>query len=363
METITTTSGLEQAAKEWLDAPFIALDTEFFWERTFYPILGVVQVATGQNQCWLVDAVQIRDLAALGPVLAAPHVTKILHDAVQDLGILKRAAGVAPCTVFDTRLAAGFAGFLSTCSLQSLLREALGVELAKAETRSDWLRRPLSAAQMRYAADDVVHLPELRARLQALCLNDRVRGWMLSEQARLDDPANYEERDPREIFRRVKGQSRLSARQLAVLREVAAWREHEARERDWPRGHVLADDVLIGLVCQMPADRAAMARVAGWPARLPAELADAILAAVALGAGLPEDAWPEAAESAGPALRRDWKTGADRLLDHIRHACAEFKIDPALVASRADIERYVRQEALGTTTYLPMAQGWRREMI
>jgi ribonuclease D len=363
MEVITNASDLERAANEWLAAPVVALDTEFFWERTFYPILGVVQVATGPDRCWLVDAVQVRDLGALGPVLAARSVTKILHDAVQDLGILRRATGTAAVAVFDTRLAAGFAGLSSTCSLQALLHDVLGVDLAKAETRSDWLRRPLSAAQLRYAADDVVHLPELRDRLLARCSSDRVRGWLSAELLRLDDPANYDDRDPREMFRRVKGTARLDARQLAVLREVADWREQEARQRDWPRGHVLADDVLVDLACRAPADRAALGRVPGLPERLPDDVVARILAAVACGSARPADQWPEPADQVGPAVRRGLKAGIESLSERVRQACAAVGIDPALVASRSDIERYVRLETQGSTASHPLAQGWRQELL
>ena len=363
MEMITSVSGLEQASQEWQDSPVLALDTEFFWERTFYPILGVVQVATGKDRCWLVDAVQMRDLSALGPVLAAQGVTKILHDAVQDLGILKRAAGTAPCAIFDTRLAAGFAGLSSTCSLQSLLLDVLGIELAKVETRSDWLRRPLRPAQLRYAAEDVVHLPELRERLLARCESDRVRGWLLAEQTRLDDPANYDDREPREMYRRVKGHARLSARQLAVLREVAAWREQEARRRDWPRGHVLDDDVLIALACHAPPNRNALGSIAGWPERLPTDVADAVLAAVACGADLPADACPAPTKRMGPSAGRALKARTERLLDQVRRACAVFRIDPALVASRADIEICAQQEAQSATPDHPLARGWRKELL
>ena len=359
MKMITTAVALEQASQEWLQAPVLALDTEFFWETSFYPVLGVVQVAADEKRCWLVDAVQIRDLSALGPVLAAPHVTKILHDAVQDLGILKRATGVAPVSIFDTRLAAGFAGLSSTCSLQSLLRDVLGVDLAKAETRSNWLRRPLSPAQLRYAADDVIHLPDVRTRLLARCADDRVRTWLLEEQARLNDPANYDERNPREMFRRVKGYARLQARPLAILREVAEWRELEARQRDWPRGHVLADDVLLELSCRAPRDRMALNAIEGWSAKIPAELGEAVLTAVARGVSLPAADCPTPAERSGPSAGRTLKAKTDALLEQVRKACAPFQIDPALVASRADLERCVQAAKPDHA----LAKGWRAELM
>jgi ribonuclease D len=363
LEWIADKAELEALAARLLEAEAVAVDTEFFWERTYWPVLGLVQLATADG-CWLVDAVRLADVRALGPVLSSPSVTKVLHDAPQDLGILARAAGAAPRAVFDTRLAAGFAGFGSTCSLQALLRDALGVELAKAETRSDWLRRPLSAAQLRYAVDDVAHLIPLRETLLARCADGTVRAWLDEELARLDDPALYGDRDPRLMYLRVKGGSRLTARELAVLRELAAWREEEARRRDWPRGHVLSDAVLAAVAQAAPADRAALAAVPGFPGRMPEAVAARLLGAVALGLAVPEEGCPRPPDF-DLAAKRALKASCDRLLDRIKAACGPLGIDPALVASRADAESYALCLAQGAAAAAghPLARGWRRHLV
>jgi ribonuclease D len=361
-ELITTADRLEELAAQLLRAGAVAVDTEFFWERTFYPILGLVQLATPDG-CWLVDTVRLSDIRALGPVLASPAVTKILHDAPQDLGILFRATGTAPRAIFDTRLAAGFGGLTSTCSLQALLRETVGVEISKAETRSDWLRRPLSASQLRYAADDVAHLPRVRDRLVERCASDAVRGWLAEELARLDDPALYQDRDPRLMYLRVKGGSRLTARQLAVLRELAAWRELEARQRDWPRAHVLPDDLLVALAARSPADRAAFNDVQGVPRAIPDAIVADMLAAVARGLALPDAACPEPAANDDLTSKRALKPRSDRLLAHLAAACAPHGIDATLVASRAEAESYVQSLAQGTGADHPLAQGWRKALL
>lgn len=361
-ELITTADRLERLAGQLLHADAVAVDTEFFWERTFYPILGLVQLATGDGACWLIDTVRLRDIRALGPVLAAPSVTKVLHDAPQDLGILARATGALPRTVFDTRLAAGFAGYGATCSLQALLREALGIDLSKAETRSDWLRRPLSANQLRYAADDVLHLIALREALLARCASDTVRGWLKQDLERLDDPSAYQERDPRLMYLRVKGGARLDARQLALLRELAAWREQEARQRDWPRGHVLSDDLLVALALRPPADRAALAGVPGFPQTMPGDVALHLLNALKLGASVPEDECPAPSGNTF-AAKRALKAESDRLLAEIGAACKAHAIDPALVASRADADAYVQQRDHGLDAKHPLASGWRHALV
>jgi ribonuclease D len=361
-ELITTSSGLEQMAARLMQAEAVAVDTEFFWERTFYPILGLVQLATSDGACWLVDTVRIKDIRALGPVIASPAITKVLHDAPQDLGILARATGASPRQIFDTRLAAGFAGFGATCSLQALLREALGIELSKAETRSDWLRRPLSANQLRYAADDVLYLIPLREKLLASCTSEVVREWLREDLARLDDSSAYQDRDPRLMYLRVKGLSRLNARQLAVLRELAAWREVEARQRDWPRGHFLQDGVLVALALAVPADRSALAGVPDMPGSMPDSVLADLLAAVARGLSVPDEECPPPSPD-DFSSRRKLKSKSDRLLAHLSTACAVHQIDPSLVASRADADTFVRQLAEGTAANHPLSHGWRCSFV
>ena len=360
-ELITTADDLASVAARLLDAEAVAVDPEFFWERTYYPVLGLVQLAADDG-CWLVDAVALRDLRALGPVLAAPGVTKLLHDAPQDLAILARATGAMPQTVFDTRVAAGFAGFSSTGSLQTLLRDALGIELTKAETRSDWLRRPLSEGQLRYAAEDVIHLLPLRAALLARCAGDFPRACLSEELARLDDAALYGDRDPRLMYQRVKGGSRLDSRPLAVLREAAAWREEEARQRDWPRGHVLPDTVLVALAEACPRDRAALAALPDFPRRMPDSATEALLTAVARGLALPAEACPQPS-GFGLAEKRALRAPSDRLLASICAACEAHGIDPALVASRADVESYLLARQKGQVAAHPLAQGWRARLL
>jgi ribonuclease D len=321
-----------------------------------------VQLATGDGSCWLVDTVRIKDIGALGPMLASPSITKVLHDAPQDLGILARATGVSPRQIFDTRLAAGFAGFGATCSLQALLREALGIELSKAETRSDWLRRPLSASQERYAADDVLHLLPLRETVLSRCASDSVRAWLREDLARLDDPTAYQDRDPRLMFLRVKGLARLNARQLAVLRELAAWREAEARQRDWPRGHFLQDGVLVALALLAPTDSAMLAGVPDMPHNMPEAVIADLLAAVARGVSVPDEECPQPSPD-DFSSRRKLKAQSDRLLAHISALCAVHQIDPSLVASRADADTFVRQMVEGTAANHPLSRGWRNTFI
>jgi len=360
-ELITTAKRLEEVVTELLALEAVAVDTEFFWERTFYPILGLVQLASSDGSCWLVDAVSIKDLQALGPVMASTTVTKVLHDAPQDLSILARATGAMPQNIFDTRLASGFAGFGSTCSLQNLLREVLGIELSKAETRSNWVHRPLSANQLRYAADDVLHLLTLRERLQVACANDTVRGWLAEELTRLDDPAIYQEREPRLMYLRIKGSFRLRAEELAVLRELAAWREEEARQRDWPRGHILPDNLLVTLAQRKPCDLAALIGIPDMPRNMPADVTATLLAAITRGRSIDEADCPRPADEG--VSKHNIKSRYERVSAHINSVCATHHIDPALVGSRAEIESVLQHLAQGAPDNPPLATSWRHTLI
>ena len=360
-ELISTAKRLEEVATELLTLEAIAVDTEFFWESTFYPILGLVQLAGSDGSCWLIDAVNIKDLRALGPVMASASVTKVLHDAPQDLTILARATGAMPRTIFDTRLAAGFAGFGATCSLQALLRQVSGIELSKAETRSNWVHRPLSSNQLRYAADDVLHLLKLREQLIATCASDAVRAWLKEELTRLDDPAIYQEREPRLMYLRIKGSFRLRADELAILRELAAWREEEARQRDWPRGHVLPDNMLVTLAQRKPRDIISLTETPDLPRNMPATVTADLLATISRGLAIKESDCPRPADEG--VSKHKIKTRCDRLLAHISKVCATHHIDPALVASRMDLEAFLQLLDQGAADEHPFSTGWRRTFI
>jgi ribonuclease D len=159
----------------------VALDTEFVWERTYFPRLGIVQAGLCDGECALIDACAGFPLIALGPVLADTSIQKVLHDAQQDLTILRRASGESPRNIFDTRTAAGFAGFAATVSLQDLMASLLGIELPKTETRTDWLRRPLTEKQVEYALDDVRYLFRARDALLQRARDMGNEAWLLEE--------------------------------------------------------------------------------------------------------------------------------------------------------------------------------------
>ena len=358
---IDTTEGLSELIEKARQSGCVALDTEFVWERTYYPRLGIVQVGWSERESFLVDTVAIDDLEPLGRLIEDPDVTKILHDAQQDLTILRRATGGRPATIFDTQRAAGFAGLRSSISLAGLLRATLGVDLPKTESRTDWLRRPLSKDQTAYALDDVRYLPALREKLLAQAAEKGHLDWLFEEMAAYDDPALYEEKDPHEQYKRLSGKGRLAPKERAVLRELAAWREEEARRRDRPRGFVAPDAALAQWAKRKPRSEEHVRPMKGFSEKQARRHGAAIAEAVARGLDVPRDAQPRAAR------RPEDEDAVDaRLylaLSYLKGKCLADGIDPALVASRADMQAVVAEEVDPSTNGHLLLSGWRRAFI
>ena len=344
----------------------VALDTEFVWERTYYPILGLVQLGLDRDETFLIDAVAL-DLRSLGDLLADPDVVKILHDAQQDLTILHRAAGSddakAPRAIFDSRLAAGFVGLGATSSLQALVEATVGVHLPKGESRSDWLRRPLSDAQLEYARDDVRYLPDaydvLRERIR-----DRDRAaWLAEEMAQFDDVSLYAENDPYERYHGIKGRGKrgFSPRDYAVLREVTAWREEEARHRDKPRRHIVPDEVVVTLAQRKPTDLGALRSVRGLSDNASRSYGPALVEAVQRGLDV-----PKAERPAAPERRRTDDAEQARLdlaLALVKGQALGHDVDPGLIANRADVESLVADGADASPDHHAILRGWRGALV
>ena len=355
---IDTAHALADLVAQGHECQSIALDTEFVWERTYYPRLGLIQVALDVGTCFLIDAPAIPDLAPLGTLLAAPHTLKILHDAPQDLTILGRVTGALPVRIFDTRCVAGLAGLSSTTSLAGVVAATVGVDLAKTESRTDWLQRPLTAEQIQYAAEDVCYLHEVCDDLQRRV---EVRGraaWLREELAALDAPDLYMERDPRFQYLRIKGNGRLGHRETSVLRELAAWREEEARRRDRPRGRVVPDDVLLELARRKPRSREALADVRGLAGRY----AEAVIDCVARGMSV---AGPDASRVRRRS-RAEEKALEDRVavaMAQVRACAQEEHLDPPFIASRAEVRALVIAGTGASPSEHRLLRGWRYELV
>jgi ribonuclease D len=236
---------LARHLEAWRGQPLVGLDTEFIRERTYYPQLALVQLSV-PGEILLVDPLADGVATALQPLLRDRTVTKIMHSASEDLQALARGAGALPESVFDTQVAAAMAGFGGGLGYQKLVEAITGVALEKGETRSDWLRRPLSEAQLRYAAEDVAHLHELHARLEPKLRELGRLDWLLADSERALAGAAGDADDPMPHLA-VRSAQSLDAAGQARLRRLLRWRDAEARRSDRPKSWVLDNELAVQL--------------------------------------------------------------------------------------------------------------------
>lgn len=271
-------------------APWLALDTEFTRERTYYARLCLLQIATPDESVHCIDPLAV-DMAPLAPLLADPAITKVFHAAGQDLEILNRIFGAPPTPVFDTQIAATALGLGEQMGYARLVEARLGIQLDKGHSRADWSQRPLTPALLEYAIDDVRYLARLYPELRAELAEHPGHDWATAEHRRLADPAAYVS-DPEAAWRRLRPRPPLDGPGRGVLQALAAWREREAQHRDRPRGWVVNDNLLLELARQRPVTPAAIAALRG-AAKLDATTVATLAQLIADVLEQPPEAWPE----------------------------------------------------------------------
>src|SRR5712691_9055098 len=259
MELISDSAALAGFCARQKGSQFVAVDTEFMRERTYWPILCVVQVA-GPEEAVAIDALAPgMELAPLLALMADARILKVFHAARQDLEIFFQLSGQVPHPVFDTQIAAMVCGFGDAASYETLVKRLAGAALDKASRFTDWAHRPLSDRQIHYALADVVHLRTVYERLQDLLAKNGRAGWFAEEMADLVDPAIYRS-EPGVAWRRFRLRGRADRRFLGVLRAIAAWREEAAQQRDLPRGRIMRDEALLEIAAHAPKTIETLAR-------------------------------------------------------------------------------------------------------
>jgi ribonuclease D len=356
---ITDGGGVESLAADVRAAGRCALDTEFVWERTYAPVLCLVQVAT-PGRLAVIDPLRGAPLEPLAALVADRAVAKVMHAPAGDLAAFALHHDAQPAGVFDTQLAAGFAGLGGSLSLERLLEASLGVRLRHDEGFTDWARRPLTPTQVEYAADDVRHLlaaaDELERRLRAAGRE----GWAAEEMDRRFGAKAAVVQDPRRAWRRVAGRGRVRGQALAVLVEVAAWRELEARRQDVPASWLVRDPTLVEVARRRPRDERDAAAVRGL--KLRRGVLDGLLAAVERGnAASPP---PAVGREMSAEMRARVRAVLPLASSVLQARCATAGIASELVATREDMEELVRHVGEGGVDDdgdgPPLLGGWRR---
>jgi ribonuclease D len=286
---IQTSKGVAKLAEDLAGQPVIAFDTEFLRERTFFPQLGLIQIAD-RNHAWLVDPLSLskRDLQPLLDVLTNPKVLKVAHAVEQDQECLYNGYGVVAAPVLDTAVAAALTGYGDQVGLSNLLRKLLNVRLAKGHTRTDWLKRPLPASMAAYALADVDRLVEAAEKLLADLEARGRRDWALKLSEELGSPARYNP-DPDEMARQMALSRRLDAQEYTVLRELVLWREERVRKANVPRRWLAEDQVLVKLASAQPGTPEELSNFRGLGSRMRDFGADGLLKAIRRGAAAPAE--------------------------------------------------------------------------
>lgn len=355
MTIITTSEQIAELCARLRRAPFVTVDTEFMRESTYWSKLCLLQIAGPEDEAAIDPLVDGIDLGPVHVLFADPAVLKVFHAARQDIEIFVHATGKVPAPLFDTQVAGMVCGFGDQVSYDTLVAKLANETIDKSSRFTDWSHRPLTERQLSYALADVTHLRVVYEKLARRVEKSDRESWLAEEMALLNNPATYTVR-PEDAYKRLRSR-RPSRRMLAVLREVAAWREREAQRRDLPRNRVVRDEALLEIAAHAPTKVADLARTRSLSrGHAEGSFGGEILAAVARGLALPDAECPEL----DPAY--DGQAAPAPLVDLLKvllkQKCEEHHVAQKLVANSADIDRL----ALGDPTVLAV-HGWRREVF
>jgi ribonuclease D len=357
MRIVETTPDLEQLTSELARAPYIALDTEFMRDQTYWPKLCLMQVAARGGPAAIIDPLaEGLDLSPIYRLIGEPGIIKVLHAARQDIEIFWHQGDVIPNPLFDTQIAAMVCGFGDAASYETLVRRLTNAELDKSARFTDWSRRPLSPRQLEYALADVTHLCDVYEKLERELQRTGRESWVQEEIAALKDSDLYE-LDPANAWKRLKPRT-TNKRFLAVLAAIAAWREQEAQTRDVPRNRILRDEALLEIAAH-PADTAeGLERMRAVPKGFAASRSGkALMDAITEGLSAPP---PKPLPLDRPRRLREASPGtADLLKTLLRLRAEEAKVAPRLIASSDDVERLAAFEDEGVAAL----HGWRAEVF
>lgn len=352
-QLIDSPAALEALCAELSAHAWIAIDTEFMREKTYYPELSLVQIATPDG-CWCIDPLAFDDLSALKTLLLNRKITKVFHSASQDVELLFYFCDGMPGPLFDTQIAASMLGHGEQIGYANLVKEILNVHLEKTQSRTDWNRRPLTEAQLSYAADDVIYLQQMYVELEAELRRKGRLEWLQPDFEQLEAIENFQ-LGPDALLKKVKGQQRLSARQLGIARELAVWREERSRHINKPRKWVMSDDILCDIAKQSPASEQELGNIRGIHDGLVKRHADDILAAIDVGKNLPSDQLPRPKKR--QKLSADQSVVVDTLSSVLAFLAQQADISSQQLASRKELEKLLQGDK-----DIPLLRGWRKSL-
>lgn len=356
---ITTSEDLLQFCATFGDEQFITVDTEFIRERTYFPQLCLMQVATSKEAV-AIDPIAgpEMDLAPLYNAFANENLVKVFHAAKQDIEIFVHDSGLVPYPLYDTQIAAMVCGYGESISYENLVRDLVGAQLDKASRFTDWARRPLSDRQLAYALDDVIHLRVIYEKLQQKIAAEGRAAWIAQDMNELADITKYRV-DSGHAWVRLKAKTR-SPLVLQLLRAAAQWREERAADKNVPRQRILKDDWVVQVATQQPKTMEELNEVRGITSQLSKDNMAALLDALNAARAMPKETYPAVPEREKP-MPAAQEACLDQLKLLLRQKCEDAHVVPRLVAGKDELEDLVRGRVPFEKSHF--AHGWRYEIF
>ncbi len=352
---ISTNEDLQAFCARATSSAVLAIDTEFMREKTYYPYLCLIQMAT-DDEVVIVDPLAALSLSPIAELLVNPHIVKVFHAASQDLEIIYHELGARPKPIFDTQVAATLLGYGPQVGDSSLVHGICGVTLPKTESYTDWSKRPLSPSQISYAEEDVIYLPKMYRLMTDKLAHDGREHWLDDEFDEMVNVKNFV-MDDRERYLHVKRVGHLSRRQLGAAREVCAWREATARKRNIPRKWVLADEQIVEACRREPKTIDSLFEVRGIREKLSTADARSVVELIRKGLSLPDSELP----SLGARMKSEANvdTQIDLMLALVRKRGKEQGIASQTLASRDELEELARYENADCA----LLKGWKYAIV
>jgi len=353
-ELIESSKALEKLCEDFVNEPLLAVDTEFFRETTYYPHLGLVQLAS-PSRIACVDPLAFDAREGLATLLLNPAITKTFHSCIQDLEVLYQYLGELPQPIVDTQVAAAMLGEQDQIGYATLVDQQMGVQLDKSQTRTNWLKRPLTSRQIEYAGDDVLYLIPMYQKQLAELTNKNRQHWLKEDCDRLSNDENRFIPDMNLCWKRVKGINKLRGVQLPVCYSVAQWREQLAIQKDLTRRKALPDEIVIQIATLRPDSSNALKKISRINKLLNTGELDSLAEAVQKGLAMPETQWPST-ERHKPST--DEKTLTKQCLDLLHDKAEQLGIAQGILCSRKDVEQMI-----AGNRNLRVLDGWRLDCI
>jgi len=358
-ELIESSAQMDALLEQLHGATLIAVDTEFFRETTYYPQLALVQIAT-DSLVACVDPLAFDAKPALKKLLLDDRITKIFHSCSQDLEVLFYYLGEAPHAIYDTQIANALLTEHHQIGYAALVENELGTILDKSQTRTNWLQRPLTQKQIQYAGDDVLYLYQLQHVLDIKLQQAGRKTWLEEDSEKLISNENSFQVDTGNLWKRVKGATRLNRNKLAIAQAIAVWREQLAQQKDRTRRKILADDIVVDLAFTAAESVTTLEQCLGNKYHFSSQEKQQLLEAIKTGSQTPSELCPD---NRFNALDNEQKSTLKSLQQLINNKAEELGISPAILSSRKELEQLILAHDQTAVSVLSITQGWRMQCI